>query len=86
MDVEPCAGGRLGLLLAESTSARDIPEGHTVAEKDIGPRLVRLVYPAPASPIAQQTPVTERSPGGQFPEGSDEKTYVIGRYRMLGKL
>jgi hypothetical protein len=86
MDVEACADGSLRLVLAESTSARDIPEGHAGAEEDTGPRVIRLVYPSPNRPIAQQTPQTERSPDGQFPEDSEEKTYVIGRYRMLGKL
>ncbi len=66
--------------LAESTSASDIPNGHTREETDIGPRVIQVKYAQPARPISAQAPLWKRETQDTFQPSENESTYIIARY------
>jgi hypothetical protein len=82
---EPGPDGGLVLVLAESTSGSDVPAGHIVEEPDIGPRIIRVLYPQPVLPISAQSPLRKRQSDEDYLEEKTEKTYAIGRYRDLAE-
>ena len=70
------------LEMAESTSAKDIPNGLPTEEDDIGPRLIQVHYPKPDLPISQQSP-SQKGPINRFTPESNESGYFLGRLKVL---
>ncbi|MCP5096976.1 MAG: hypothetical protein GY943_15615 [Chloroflexi bacterium] len=71
------------LMLAESTSATDIPSNYAYEEADIGPRIIQLKYPKPYQAIAHQNPLKKRLIDDSFEEDNAESSYGVGRWVAL---
>ena len=84
IDVDPKEG--CTFMLAEATSASDIPTGQAYEEADIGPRFIQVHFTKPDQPIAEQTPCRKRLVDHDFQVDETENAYVIGRYRQLDQL